>query len=70
MNSMSYWLNNNHKAERLNYVYDQYGIDAAGLQEVCINWLALPTSKTIAQILRRKAEDIISVAYHNKREGK
>ena len=70
MNSMSYWMNKNHKSEPLKYVYDQYGIDAAGLQEVCINWSTLPTSKTIAQILRSKAEDIRSVASHNKREGK
>ena len=52
VNSMSYWLNNNHKSERLKYLYDQCGIDSAGLQEMCINWSALPTSKTIAQILR------------------
>ena len=69
MNIMSYWMNNNHKADRLKYVYDQYGINAAGLQEVCINWSALPTSKTIAQILRSKVEDIRPVASHNKREG-
>ena len=70
VNIMSYWLNNNHKAERLKYVYGQYGIGAASLQEVCTNWAALPTSKTIAQILRIKAKDIRSVASHNKREGK
>ena len=37
VNSMSYCLNKNHRAERLKYVYDQYGIDAVGLQEVCNN---------------------------------
>ena len=42
----------------------------AGIQEVCMNWSALPISKTIAQILRSKAKDIRSVASHNKREGK
>ena len=31
INSMSYWLRGNYKAERLKYLFKQYGIDSIGL---------------------------------------
>ena len=37
VNSMSYWLRDNYKAERLKFLLKKYNIDTAGLQEVCIN---------------------------------
>ena len=52
VNGMSSWLWNNYKAERLKYVFQQYGIDSAGLQEVCINWSPFKLSQTTASLLR------------------
>ena len=37
---------------------------------MCVNWVQLPSSKTLAQILRNVAGNIRSVALHNKREDK
>ena len=52
VNSMSYWLRDNYKAERLKFLLKKYNIDTAGLQEVCINWAALKSSQTMASPLR------------------
>ena len=68
MNSMSFWLRGNYKAERLKHVLQQYGVDSAGIQEVCINWSAFKSSQTMASLLRYGAQPIRSVASHNKRE--
>ena len=68
MNSMSFWLRDNYKAERLKHVLQQYGVDSAGIQEVCINWSAFKSSQTMASLLRYGAQPIRSVASHNKRE--
>ena len=38
-----------------------------GLHEVCINWSDFKASQTLASFLRAKAENIPSVASHNKR---
>ena len=37
INSLAYWSRYSNKADRLRYVFDKYGIDSAGLQEVCLN---------------------------------
>ena len=68
INSMSFWQRDNYKADRLKFILEKYGVDAAGLQEVCINWSELKASQTIATILRVKTERIRSVASHNERE--
>jgi len=70
INSMSFWLRDNYKADRLKFIFEKYGIDAAGLQEVCINWSEFKASQTLATILRSKTEKIRSVASHNKKETK
>ena len=54
----------------MRHIFEKYGIDLAGLQEVCVNWAQLPASKTLAQILRNAAKHTRSVASYNKREGK
>ena len=51
VNSMSYWLRDNYKAERLKFLLKKYNIDKAGLQEVCINWAALKPSQAMASLL-------------------
>ena len=68
INSMSFWLNYNYKAERLKYIFEQYGIDTMGLQEVCINWSKFKSSQTLASLLRHGPERIRSVASYNKTE--
>ena len=42
INSLAYWSRYSNKADRLRYIFDKYGIDLAGLQEVCVNWAQLP----------------------------
>ena len=37
INSLSYRSKEGNKAA-LSYVFQQYGVDSAGLQEVCMNW--------------------------------
>ena len=69
VNSMSYWLRDNYKAERLKFLLKKYNIDTAGLQEVCINWAALKPSQTMASLLRHE-ENLRSVHSHNKRAEK
>ena len=69
VNSMSYWLRDNYKAERLKFLLKKYNIDTAGLQEVCINWAALKPSQTMASLLRHEAS-LRSVHSHNKRATK
>jgi hypothetical protein len=70
INSMSFWQRDNYKADRLKFILEKYGVDAVGLQEVCINWSEFKASQTVASILRVKAEKIRSVASHNERETK
>jgi len=67
---MSFWLRNNYKAERLKYLFEQYGIDTMGLQEVCINWSKFKSSQTLALLLRHGPEAIRSVTSFNKNEIK
>ena len=69
INSLAYWSKESNKAARLKYVFHEYGVDAAGMQEVCVNWAKLPQSKSLANSLRAAAENIRSVASHNKGEG-
>ena len=70
VNSLAHWSRESNKAERLKYIFEKYSIDAAGLQEVCMNWAQLPSPMTLAQILRRTVENIRSVTSYNKIEGK
>ena len=70
VNSMSFWLRHNYKAERLKYLFAQYGIDTMGLQEVCINWSMFKSSQTLASLLRHGPEAIRSVASYNTNEIK
>merc|ERR1711966_488440 len=69
INSLAYWSKESNKAARLQYVFQEYGVDSAGLQEVCVNWAKVPQSKSLANSLRVAAENIRSVASHNKSEG-
>ena len=61
VNSLAHWSKESNKAERLKHIFEKYSIDAAGLQEVCMNWGQLPPSLTLAQILCRTVENIHSV---------
>ena len=56
VNSMSFWLKDNYKAKLLKYILEKYGVDIAGLQEVCINWSNFKSSQTLASILRVKVK--------------
>ena len=38
INSLAYWPKDSNKAGRLRYVFQECGVDSAGLQEVCVNW--------------------------------
>ena len=64
VNSMSYWLRDNYKAEQLKFLLKQYNINTAGFQEVCINWAALKPSQTMVSLLRHK-ESLRSVHSYN-----
>ena len=68
INGLRYWHTNNYKANRLKHVFQQYGVDSCGLQEVCLNWSAFKPSQTLATLLRNGAEQIRSVAAHYKPE--
>jgi len=70
INIMSFWLKYNYKAKRLKFIFEKYGVDIAGLQEVYINWSKFKASQIIASILRVKTEKIRLVASHNERETK
>ena len=70
INSLAYWSKESNKAVRLRHLFQEYEVDTAGLQEICVNWAKLGPSKTIAEFLRSNAEQIRSVASHNKIEGK
>ena len=70
INSMPFWIKDNYKVERLKFIFEKYGVDIAGLEEVCINWSGFKASQTIASILRVKTEQTQSVASHNERETK
>ena len=56
INSMSFWQRDNYKTDRPKFIVEKYGVDEAGLQEVCINWSELKASQTITSILRVKLE--------------
>ena len=58
INSMSFWPKDNYKAEWLKFTFEKYGVNIAGLQDVCINWSNFNLSQTLASILRAKAEKI------------
>ena len=68
INGLKYWHKNNYKANRLKHVFQQYGVDSCGLQEVCLNWSAFKPSQTLTSLLRNGAEQIRSVAAHYKPE--
>ena len=68
INSLKFWQKENHKAERLKFIFEKYGVDTTGLQDVCINWSNFKASQTLASLLRDKYENIRSLASHNKRE--
>ena len=42
VNSLANWSKESNKAGRLKHIFEKYSIDAAGLQEVCMNWAQLP----------------------------
>ena len=69
INILAYWSKESNKEARLRYVFQEYGVDSAGLQEVCVNWARGPQSKSLANSLRDTAGNISSVASHNKSEG-
>ena len=60
----------NHKADRLREVIHRYQLDAVGLQEICVNWDAYESSRTLASLLRRGYDPICSVQLFNKIETK
>ena len=68
INSMSFWLKDNYKVKSLKYIFETYGVNTAGLHEVCINWSDFKLSQMLVLLLRTKAENICSVASHNKQE--
>ena len=68
INSLSFWQKENYRAERLKFIFEKYGVNSVGLQEVCINWSDFKASQTLSSLLRAKAENICSVASHNKQE--
>ena len=37
INSLAHWSKESNKAARLQYVFQEYEVDSAGLQEVCVN---------------------------------
>ena len=51
INGLAYWSKESNKATRLQYVFQKYGVDSAGLQEVCMNWAKVPQSKSLANSL-------------------
>ena len=69
INSLAYWSKESNKAARLQYVFQEYGVDSAGLHKVCVNWAKVPQSKSLANSLQDTAGNIRSVASHNKSEG-
>ena len=69
VNSMSFWLRDNYKAERLKCLLKKYSIDTAGFQEVCINWSALKPSQTMASLLGYE-DSLCLFHFHNTREVK
>ena len=69
INSLAYWSKENNKAACLRYVFQEYGVDSAGLQEVCVNWVKVTQSKSLANSLRDTTGYIRSIASHNKSEG-
>ena len=70
VNSLPVSGHNNPKVGRLKQVLKNYHIDVAGLQEHCINFAALPSSKTLASLLRHGSDDIQSIQAHNTLELK
>ena len=69
INSLAYWSKECNKADRLRYVFQKYGVNSAGLQEVCMNLAKVQQSKSLVNSLRGTAETIHSIASHNKIEG-
>ena len=37
INSLAYWSKESNKAARLRHIIQEYGVDSASLQEVCVN---------------------------------
>ena len=58
VNNLAHWSRGSNKVERLKHIFEKYSIDAAGLQEVCMNWAQLPPSLTLAQIVCRTVKNI------------
>ena len=68
VNSTSFCLKDNYRADQLKSGFKEDDINTVGLQEMCINWAAFKPCKTLASLLHAKAESIRSVASHNKQE--
>ena len=54
INSLAYWSKECNKADRLRYVFQKYGVNSAGLQEVCMNLAKVQQSKSLVNSLRGK----------------
>ena len=70
INILAYWSKKSNKVARLRHLFQEYEVDTAGLQEICVNWAKLGPPKTIAEFLRSNAEQIRPVVSHTKIEGK
>ena len=68
INTLSFWKKDNYKAEWLKFILKIYGVDTAGLEEVCINWCGFKAPQTLVLLLQAKAENICSVVSQNKQE--
>ena len=49
INSLAYLSKYCNKAKRLKYMFKEYTVDSAGLQEVYVNWQKLQALKTMAE---------------------
>ena len=49
---LSFWLNGNYKTKKLKHVLKQYKVDSMDLQEVCVNWANIKTTRSIAELQR------------------
>ena len=65
-----FWLRRNYKAGRLKFVFQQYGIDVAGLKEIFINRSLFKASQITVSLFWGSAEPIRLVASPKKQETK
>ena len=65
--SMSFWQKKL-QSGMAEFIFEKFGADTAGLHDVRIKWSDFKASQTLASLLWAKAENIRSVASHNKQE--